>query len=73
TVVLIGSPDGERVALVGLTAKGASPTAPELIGPAAKAVGGGGGGKDPTQAVAGGRDVTKIDDALAAVRLALGG
>jgi alanyl-tRNA synthetase len=72
TVVLIGSPDGERVALVGLTVKGASPTAPELIGPAAKAVGGGGGGKDPTQAVAGGRDVGKIDDALAAVRDALG-
>jgi alanyl-tRNA synthetase len=72
TVVLIGSPDGERVALVGLTVKGASPTAPELIGPAAKAVGGGGGGKDPTQAVAGGRDVGKIDDALAAVRDAVG-
>ena len=32
---------------------------------------GGGGGKDPTQAVAGGRDVGKIDDALAAVRAAL--
>jgi alanyl-tRNA synthetase len=72
TVVIIGSPDGERVALVGLTAKDASPTAPELIGPAAKAVGGGGGGKDPTQAVAGGRDAAKIDDALATVRAALG-
>jgi alanyl-tRNA synthetase len=72
TVVIIGSPDGERVALVGLTTKDASPTAPELIGPAAKIVGGGGGGKDPTQAVAGGRDAAKIDDALATVRAALG-
>ena len=71
TVVIIGSPDGQRVALVGLVEQGSGPTAPELIGPAAKVVGGGGGGKDPTQAVAGGRDVGKIDDALAAVRAAL--
>ncbi|MEY2569461.1 MAG: alanyl-tRNA synthetase [Actinomycetota bacterium] len=72
TVVIVGSPDGERVALVGLTVKDASPTAPDLIGPAAKIVGGGGGGKDPTQAVAGGRDASKIDEALASVRAALG-
>ena len=73
TVVLIGSPDGERVALVALVAKGTGgPTAPELVGPAAKAVGGGGGGKDPTQAVAGGRDVAKIDDAVTLVRDLLG-
>ena len=68
TVVLVGSPDGQRVALVAVTAKGATPTAPELIGPAAKVVGGGGGGKEPTQAVAGGRDATRIDEALAGVR-----
>ena len=72
TVVLIGSPDGERVALVALTGKDASPTAPEIVGPAAKLVGGGGGGKDPTQAVAGGRDASKIDEALASVRAGLG-
>jgi alanyl-tRNA synthetase len=73
TVVLIGSPDGERVALVALVATDAGgPTAPELVAPAAKVVGGGGGGKDPTQAVAGGRDVGKIDDALADVRTRLG-
>ncbi|MEY2474706.1 MAG: alanyl-tRNA synthetase [Actinomycetota bacterium] len=72
TVVLMGSPDGERVALVGLTPKDTSPTAPEIIGPAAKIVGGGGGGKDATQAVAGGRDAAKIDEALTSVRTLLG-
>ena len=38
---------------------------------AARAVGGGGGGS-PELATAGGRDVAAIDDALAALRTALG-
>src|SRR5262249_11540229 len=64
TVVLGGSPDGSKAALVAVVAKGASPTAPELISGAARTVGGGGGGKNPEQAMAGGRDATKLDEAL---------
>ena len=70
-VVLIGSPDKSRVALAVAVEKGSGLSAPEIIAPAAKAVGGGGGGKDPLVAVAGGRDATKIDAALAAAREAL--
>ena len=72
TVVLGGTPDGEKVSLVAVVAKGISPTAPELIGPAARTVGGGGGGKNPEQAMAGGRDVSRLDEALEQVRAALG-
>ena len=43
-----------------------------LIAEIAKVVGGGGGGKDPTLATAGGRDVSAIDDALALARARLG-
>jgi alanyl-tRNA synthetase len=71
TVVLGGSPDGTRVALVALAAKGALITAPELIGPAARAVGGGGGGKDPERATAGGRDPGRLDEALDQIRTVL--
>ena len=71
-VVLIGSPDGQRVALVGAFEKDTPWAAPAVIGAAAKVVGGGGGGKDPTLAVAGGKDVSKIDDALDQVRGSLG-
>jgi len=67
-VVLGGSPDGEKVALVALVAKGASPPAPDLISGAARTVGGGGGGKNPEQAMAGGRDPSRIDEALDQVR-----
>jgi alanyl-tRNA synthetase len=73
TVVLGGTPDGEKVSLVALVAKGAAPTAPELIAPAARAVGGGGGGRNPEQAMAGGRDPSRLDEALAQVRAALSG
>ncbi|HWE56514.1 MAG TPA: alanine--tRNA ligase [Acidimicrobiales bacterium] len=72
-VVLGGTPDGEKVALVAIVAKGESPTAPELIGPAARTVGGGGGGKNPEQATAGGRDATRLDEALDQVKAALVG
>ncbi|HET6964146.1 MAG TPA: alanine--tRNA ligase [Acidimicrobiales bacterium] len=72
-VVLGGSPDGDKVSLVAVLAKGVTPTAPELIGPAARTVGGGGGGKNPEQAMAGGRDASRLDEALDQVRAALAG
>jgi alanyl-tRNA synthetase len=68
TVVLGGSPDGEKAALVALVAAGESPAAPDLIAGAARTVGGGGGGKNPEQAMAGGRDASKLDQALDQVR-----
>jgi alanyl-tRNA synthetase len=73
TVVLGGTPDGEKVSLVAIAAKGSTPTAPELIAPAARTVGGGGGGRNPEQAMAGGRDVSRLDEALDQVRTALAG
>ena len=72
TVVLGGSPDGIKVSLVALVAKGEPVDAPALIGDAAKIVGGGGGGKNPEQAMAGGRDASKLDEALDNVRGKLG-
>jgi alanyl-tRNA synthetase len=71
TVVLGGSPDGTKASLVALVTKGASPTAPELIAGAARTVGGGGGGKNPEQAMAGGRDAGRLDEALDQVRRTL--
>ena len=70
-VVLIGSPDGQRVALVAATSKDGGVHAPTIVGEAAKVVGGGGGGKDPTLGTAGGRDATAIDAALDMVRARL--
>jgi alanyl-tRNA synthetase len=70
--ILVGSPDGARVALVAAVAEGGAHTAPELVRAAAAVVGGGGGGKDPRLAMAGGKDVGRIDDALAQVRATLG-
>jgi alanyl-tRNA synthetase len=70
-VVLIGSPDGRRVALVGAVRKDSGPSAADLIGPAASLVGGG-GGKGPELAVAGGRDPARIEEALQLVRTNLG-
>jgi alanyl-tRNA synthetase len=69
-VVLVGTPDGERVALVAATAKGSGLQAGPVIAEAAKAVGGGGGGKGDV-AVAGGKDVSGIDRALELARAAL--
>jgi alanyl-tRNA synthetase len=71
-VVLIGSPDGERVALIGVAAKDVGVAVNEVVAAAAKAVGGGGGGNNPTMAVAGGKDVGAIDDAVALARSLLG-
>jgi alanyl-tRNA synthetase len=70
-VVLGGSPDGKRAALVALAAKDAPATAPELISDAARTVGGGGGGRNPEQAVAGGKDASRLDEALGQIRTRL--
>jgi alanyl-tRNA synthetase len=72
TVVLGGSPDGSRAALVALAGKDDAITAPELLSEAARTVGGGGGGKNPEQAMAGGRDASRLDEALAQIRDRLG-
>ena len=70
--VLVGTPDEQRVVLVAAVTKDSGLDARQLIGEAAKLTGGGGGGKDPTLAMAGGRDVGAIDAALARVRSQLG-
>ena len=71
-VVLGGSPDGSKASLVALVSKGATPSAPDLIADAARTVGGGGGGRNPEQALAGGRDASRLDEALEQVRAKLG-
>jgi alanyl-tRNA synthetase len=70
-VVLVGSPDGQRVALVAAVDPAAGIQAASLVGPAARTVGGGGGGKGDV-ATAGGRDASRIDEALGQVRAQLG-
>ncbi len=70
-VVLIGAPLSGGVALVGATRKGAGFVASDLIAAAAKLCGGG-GGKSPDLAVAGGRHPEHIDEALALARAAAG-
>jgi alanyl-tRNA synthetase len=70
-VVLIGEPDTGGVALVSATTKDGGINAAELIADAARAVGGG-GGKDPLLATAGGKDASKIDAALDLARKAAG-
>jgi alanyl-tRNA synthetase len=71
-VGLIGSPDGEAVALA-VAFAGDSGDAPAVVRTVAKLVGGGGGGKDRRLAVGGGREVDAIDSALDALRDALSG
>ncbi len=70
-VVLIGAPEGGGVALVAAGDPDGGLPASALIADAAKAVGGG-GGKDPKLAVAGGRDASQIDAALDLARSAAG-
>ena len=70
-VVLGGEPEGGGVALVAAVTKDSGLVASDLIGDAAKLVGGG-GGKNPDLAVAGGRDPSKLDAALDAARSAAG-
>jgi alanyl-tRNA synthetase len=62
-VVLIGETTSGGVGLVAAVATGSGWTASELLKDAAKAVGGGGGGKGDI-ATAGGKDVTGIPAAL---------
>jgi len=69
-VGLIGSPDGEAVALA-VAFSGEGGDAPGVVRAVAKLVGGGGGGKDRRLAVGGGRDVDAIDGALERLREAL--
>jgi alanyl-tRNA synthetase len=71
-VGLIGSLDGEAVALAVAFADD-SGDAPAVVRAVAKLVGGGGGGKDRRLAVGGGREVAAIDSALDALRDALPG
>ncbi len=62
-VGLMGSPDGEKVALVVALASGLEVNAKEIAGTVARTVGGGGGGTADL-ATAGGREVEGIDGAL---------
>jgi alanyl-tRNA synthetase len=70
-VVLAGTPDAKRVALVAAVAPASGLVAAELLAEPARLVGGG-GGKGPELALAGGRDPGRIDEALALVRANLG-
>jgi alanyl-tRNA synthetase len=71
-VVLGGEPDGGGAALVAAVRKDSGLEAPALIAEAARTVGGGGGGKKSDIAVAGGRDPSKLDEALEQARRAAG-
>src|SRR5579872_1246831 len=64
-VVVAGTPDGVKVAVA--VATGGTPDAGATVKELAQLVGGGGGGS-PELAVAGGRDVGRIDDMLAEAR-----
>ncbi len=70
-VVLAGSPEGGGVALVAAVRKDSGLVASDLLVDAAKVVGGG-VGKAAELAVAGGRDASRIDEALELVRTAAG-
>ncbi|HWE66971.1 MAG TPA: alanine--tRNA ligase [Acidimicrobiales bacterium] len=64
-VVLGGSPDGAKAAIVAAT--GGTPNATELVRTLGALVGGGGGGS-PEVALAGGKDPARLDEALAEAR-----
>jgi alanyl-tRNA synthetase len=70
-VVIGGAPEGGGAALVAAVTKDSGFNAGELIKDAARTIGGG-GGRNPELAVAGGRDPSRLDEALAQVRAALG-
>lgn len=70
SVVVLGAVSGDKVALVCFVSKeliDRGLNAGKIVGAAAKAAGGGGGGR-PDMAQAGGKDISKLDDALAAAR-----
>ena len=54
--MLGGSPEEGKVTLVAAVEKGYELEAPQLVATAARLVGGGGGGRNPELAMAGGRD-----------------
>jgi alanyl-tRNA synthetase len=71
--VALGGAEGGKVALVVLVSKGAVErglSAAEAVRESAPIVGGGGGGRDD-MAQAGGKDASKLDEALAAARATL--
>jgi alanyl-tRNA synthetase len=70
-VVLGGSPEEGKVTLVAAVEKGYPLEAPQLVGPAAQMLGGGGGGRNAELAMAGGRDASRLDEALEDVRARL--
>jgi len=73
SAVVLGGSDGEKVGLVALFSKdavGHGISAAATIREAAAVVGGGGGGRDE-MAQAGGRDPSKLDEALATARAAI--
>jgi alanyl-tRNA synthetase len=68
-VAVLGAANGDRVILIVAVTKDLIKRgihAGDLVGKVAKIVGGGGGGR-PTLAQAGGRDLSKLPQALAAV------
>jgi alanyl-tRNA synthetase len=70
-VVLGGTPGDGKVSIVAAVEKGFPEPAPELVAGAARIVGGGGGGRNPEIAMAGGRDASRLDEALEWVRARL--
>ena len=70
-VVVGGEPEGGGAALVAAATKDGGLNAGELITEAARTIGGG-GGKKPELAVAGGRDPSRLDEALDQARAAAG-
>ncbi len=73
SAVVLGGAEGGKVGLVVLLSKeavGSGLSAAAIVREAAAAVGGGGGGRDD-MAQAGGKDVTKLDEALATARRAI--
>jgi alanyl-tRNA synthetase len=73
SALVLGGGDGDKVALVSLASEeavGRGLSAAKLVREAAAVVGGGGGGRDD-MAQAGGKDPSKLGDALAAARAAV--
>jgi alanyl-tRNA synthetase len=69
-VVLAAAPEGGGVAIVALVRKDSGLVASDLVSDAARTVGGG-VGRNPERAVAGGRDASRLDEALDQVRKAV--
>jgi alanyl-tRNA synthetase len=73
SALVLGGGDGDKVSLVSLVSEQAVArglSAAKLVREAATVVGGGGGGRDD-MAQAGGKDPSKLDEALAAARAAI--